>query len=48
MFPARAGMSRFEAWAMTLTRYVPRASGDEPRRTTAEVTLIECSPRERG
>ena len=48
MFPARAGMSRAEAWRRTPHSSVPRASGDEPVILTNAFGALTCSPRERG
>ena len=48
VFPARAGMSRRKKLAGRLIRGVPRASGDEPKRTSENLGKNQCSPRERG
>ena len=48
VFPARAGMSRWEHLQVGGYDRVPRASGDEPKRTSENLEKNQCSPRERG
>ena len=48
MFPARAGMSRFDDFILQIHINVPRASGDEPREHMDFRDRHKCSPRERG
>ena len=48
VFPARAGMSPGDDAGTTNQNRVPRASGDEPSRSTEASTGGMCSPRERG
>ena len=48
VFPARAGMSPVRDLALTAWHGVPRASGDEPQSTVAQLGVKRCSPRERG
>ena len=48
VFPARAGMSRADRIAAAKKACVPRASGDEPKKSSTARVESECSPRERG
>ena len=48
VFPARAGMSRWEHLQVGGYDRVPRASGDEPNPTVQGNGVDACSPRERG
>ena len=41
-------MSRMKPDTIFKLYGVPRASGDEPKRSTTTAALDECSPRERG
>ena len=48
VFPARAGMSPLRLFPRLMTVCVPRASGDEPGQSVAQLDILACSPRERG
>ncbi|CCU65650.1 hypothetical protein SA47_1457 [Salmonella enterica subsp. enterica serovar Agona str. 47.E.09] len=48
MFPAPAGINRWEDWALSISSSVPRASGDKPQEWLETVVKPECSPRQRG
>ena len=48
VFPARAGMSRYESMYRYQPHCVPRASGDEPVKRGDFAEAPVCSPRERG
>ena len=48
VFPARAGMNRFDRAVACHHRRVPRASGDEPVKGRQPTDAQKCSPRERG
>ena len=48
LFPARAGMNRITATRISMSRSVPRTSGDEPKGITEIADFELCSPHERG
>jgi hypothetical protein len=48
MFPADAGMNRFQFAGIGLDVDVPRGRGDEPKIDEAPDDAILCSPRTRG
>ena len=48
VFPASAGMSRFDDREELSNERVPRVSGDEPATCRGKMTSKTCSPRQRG
>ena len=48
MFPAGAGMNRWEPLSTTTMGNVPRRRGDEPLDAYFESVAIVCSPQARG
>ena len=48
LFPALAGMNRMTRNWISFVPAVPRARGDEPLRSLAEIEGRVCSPRSRG
>ena len=48
MFPACAGMNRYQVWTYRNLFHVPRVCGDEPALREALITDEICSPRVRG
>ncbi len=48
VFPAPAGMNRYNDFGHTENNGVPRASGDEPIGEELDARGALCSPRQRG
>ncbi len=48
VFPAPAGINRYEGDSGSTISRVPRASGDKPNPSDSGPDTKECSPRQRG